>query len=86
MNQTKLLHVDHACEIFSADGPTGRFAEVLAGEVQDYGANVLFAGTPDECVAAQRRMRVPSILVPTVTRDAESGTAIVSGNRNWSLE
>lgn len=59
------IHLAHAAEIFTAAGPTGNVAEVLRGEVRDYGGNVLFAGTADECVANRATWRIPTRLVPT---------------------
>lgn len=59
------IHLTHACEIWSDDarGPTGKHAEVLAGEVRDFGGNTLFAGTADECV--ETKWRVSTVLTPT---------------------
>lgn len=45
------IHLTHACEIWSEGNdwqfskPTGKYAEVLAGEVRDFVGNTLFAGT-----------------------------------------
>lgn len=66
MTATRLTH---AAEIYTPYGPTGRHAEVIRGEVQDHGGNVIFAGTADECVA--RTYRVPVRLVPTEWRKAD---------------
>lgn len=58
-------YLDHAVELFSSTGPTGEFARVLRGEVQDAGGNVLFAGSADDCHAFSLTVRVPSRLVAT---------------------
>lgn len=75
----------HAAEIWSADpanaGPTGRFAEVLRGEVRDRGGNVLFAGTADACVA--QGYRIPYRLVPTEWREVAGEVADVE--HRWQL-
>ena len=74
------FHLKHATEICSKEGSTGRFAEVLTGEVQDYGGNVLFAGSADECVA--KNWRIPTRLVPKQT---QSVTGEVAGAAyTWS--
>lgn len=57
------LHLKHAADIWSTTGPTGRFAEVFCGRVEDHGGNVLFEGTADQCVA--QKWRIPVRLVPT---------------------
>lgn len=63
------IYLTHACEIWVDGGdwrfskPTGRYVEVLAGEVRDFGGNTLFAGTADECAAT--KWRVSAVLVPT---------------------
>ncbi len=68
---TTAYHLTHAAEIYgpatSLDnaGPTGEWAEVTAGEVRDYGGNVLFSGTADECVRERAEWRIPTRLVPT---------------------
>lgn len=72
-------HVKHATERVTYEGPTGVFEEVVRGEVQDHGGNVLFAGTPDQCVA--KTFRVPTILVPTETRGR---LFIASADHMWS--
>ncbi len=43
-------YLNHAAELWTTTGPTGDHVEVIRGEVQDYGGNVLFAGTADECL------------------------------------
>jgi hypothetical protein len=71
------VHVPHAADIWATGdcpGPTGQWAEVLFGEVRDHGGNVLFSGTPDECVAVCKSWRGgPVRLVPAQWRrvDAE---------------
>lgn len=79
------VYLNHAAEIWSADptaaGPTGRFAEVLRGEVQDHGGNVLFAGTADECVA--QRYQIPTRLVPTEWREVAGEVA--GADHHWQL-
>jgi hypothetical protein len=80
------VHVPHAADIWvlgDYPGPTGQSAEVLAGEVQDHGGNVLFAGTADGCVAEQAKWRMPTRLVPTRWRlvDAE----FVDADVMWQL-
>lgn len=46
-------------------GPTGRFARVLEGEIQDHGGNVLFSGEADACSLRARHYRILVLLVPT---------------------
>lgn len=59
-------YIDHAAEIVAADGPTGDFAHVFAGEVRDAGGNVLFSGAPNDCVAFRAAWRAGvTHLVPT---------------------
>lgn len=61
------IHLTHAAELWTDGdnpGPTGRYVEVLAGEVRDYGGNLLFAGSADECVTAATGT-TPTRLVPT---------------------
>jgi hypothetical protein len=69
------IGLTHAAELWTKEGPTGDHVEVIRGEVQDHGGNVLFAGTADECVA--QKYRVPTRLVPTEWRkvDGEVGHA-----------
>ncbi len=43
------LHVANAAEVFGNEGPTGRFVEVIEGEIHDAGGNVLYSGTAGEC-------------------------------------
>lgn len=62
----------HATELYDRHGPTGHFVTVLAGQVVDYGGNVLFEGTAAECAEAQTRFRIPTQLNPTkVRRDSD---------------
>lgn len=82
---TTEIHVRHASEICDHDGPTGEFAEVLAGEVCDWGGNVLFAGTPDDCVREQAKYRIPTGLVPTKTRKLADGERIAGADVTWCL-
>jgi len=67
------LWLKHAAEVVNNEGPTGNFVEVLTGEVQDYGGNVLFAGSADECVA--EKWRIPTRLVPKTTRKVNAEVA-----------
>ena len=55
---------DNLAEIWTAEGPTGDFAWVLTGEVQDAGGNVLFSGAAEYCRAAAEQYRIPVKLVP----------------------
>ena len=73
------VHVRHAAEVYGKEGPTGRFVEVLEGEVHDYGGNVLFAGGADECAERASRLVPPVRLVPTKTRDAGEDAGEVAG-------
>ena len=57
--------LDHATEIYSETGPTGRFARVLEGKIEDYGGNVLYRGTAAKCAEYQLRLRLPHRLIPT---------------------
>lgn len=83
MGWTRYLHVEHAAEVCDRNGPTGRFVIVTRGEIQDHGGNVLFRGTAAECVRARIGWRVPTVLVPTETREPADGE--VSGADNtWS--
>lgn len=58
----------HATELYDRHGPTGNCVTVLAGQVVDYGGNVLFSGTADECAEAQTRFRIATQLNPTKVR------------------
>lgn len=58
-------YLKHAAEIWTNGGPTGDFAEVLEGQLQDAGGNVLFSGSADACVAEKPSYRIPTKLVPT---------------------
>lgn len=82
---SKATYLKHAAEIWATSGshpgPTGRFAEVIRGEVQDRGGNVLFSGTADECAA--KSFRVPVRLVPTEWRDA--GDDVTSDGPEWQM-
>lgn len=80
---TATIHLTHAAEIYTREGSTGRFAEVVRGEVRDHGGNILFAGTADECVANRGEWRIPVVLVATELR-AVAGE--VSGaDHTWQL-
>ena len=61
-------YLKNAAEIYTTAGPTGDFAEVVRGEVTDYGGNVLFSGTAGECIQYAHGLRVPYRLVPTEWR------------------
>lgn len=74
------LYVTHAAQVVTKEGPTGRYVEVLVGEVQDYGGNVLFHGTADECVEA--KFRVPTRLVPKAWRSA--AVEIAGAEHTWA--
>ena len=69
------IHLTHAIEVCVCDKgiTTSSFAEVLHGEVQDWGGNILFSGTPDECVT--KKWLTPTKLVATHWRavDGEVG-------------
>lgn len=52
------IHVTAICEIWTTEGPTGDFAEVLEGEVRDAGGNVLFSGAAVECVKEAAKYRI----------------------------
>lgn len=74
----------HAAEIWNRDGePTGNFAEVMRGQVQDVGGNVLYEGSADECVWERQSFRVPTQLVPTawVTFHGD----VTEANHCWQL-
>ena len=80
------VHLPHAADIWvngDVPAPTGQWAEVLEGEVRDYGGDVLFSGTADECVADRAKWRMPTRLVPTRWRrvDAE----FVDADVLWQL-
>lgn len=77
------IYLTHACEIWSDDtlGPTGKYAEVLAGEVRDFGGNTLFAGTADECAATS--WRVSAVMVPTDWRPV-AGT-VAGCKHQWGM-
>jgi len=75
------IHLTHAAELYATDGPTGDHVEVLRGEVQDYGGNVLFAGTADECVA--QKHRIPTRRVPTEWRKVAGEVA--GADHTWQL-
>lgn len=76
------IWLTHAAEVCDADGPTGRYVEVVAGEVRDYGGNVLYAGTADACVRKRTRYRTPTRLVPTETRPVAGHVA--GADVTWS--
>jgi hypothetical protein len=80
-------YLRHAAEIWSAApqdaGPTGRFAEVLRGQVQDAGGNVLFEGNADDCVAERAAFRGPAKLVPTDWREVNGD--VVGADHSWQL-
>lgn len=78
---TTSYHLTHAAELCSTAGPTGRFVEVLAGEVRDHGGNVLFSGTADECVAQQ--FLFPVRFVPTEWRDVPGEVAGADHTWQW---
>jgi hypothetical protein len=80
------IHLDHAAEIWSggnSPGPTGKFAHVLRGEVRDYGGNVLFAGTADQCVR-QRKRGLPVRLVPTEWEKVD-GDVAGADHGDWQM-
>jgi len=83
------IHLTHACEIWSEgndwqfSGPTGKYAEVLAGEVRDFGGNTLFAGTADECVAT--KWRVSTVLTPTDWRPVAGTVAGCDHQWGWVM-
>ena len=74
-------YLTHAAELYATDGPTGEHVEVLRGQVEDYGGNVLFAGTADECVA--KKFRVPTRRVPTEWRKVAGDVA--GADYTWQL-
>jgi hypothetical protein len=78
---TAATYTDHATEIYSASGPTGRFARVLTGELRDAGGNVLFAGSAAACVQARRKWRSPTVLVPVTTECV--GTILGADCSDW---
>lgn len=76
------VHYDHAAEIWTNNAPTGRFARVLKGQVRDYGGNVIFSGTADECAAYAEKNR-PCRLVPTDWQD--HGEEVAGADVTWQL-
>lgn len=70
MNAT---HLDHAAEVYANDGPTGSLVEVIRGDVRDYGNNVLFSGSAEECVS--KKFRVQTRLVPTEWKKSDATSA-----------
>lgn len=80
-------HLRHATEIWSGRpqdaGPTGRFAEVLRGQIQDAGGNVLFEGSADACAVERDSYRVPTKLVPTEWRECIG--EVVGADHSWQL-
>jgi hypothetical protein len=77
------FHLTHAAEIYAHDGPTGDFAEVIAGQVQDNGGNVLFAGSADACVRERAGYRIPTRLVPTEWRRVAG--EVSGADHQWQL-
>lgn len=51
------IYLDHAAELWTNQGPTGDYVQVLEGELRDAGGNVLFAGEADECARRQYEFR-----------------------------
>ena len=43
------IFVNSICELWTLEGPTGYFAEVLEGEIRDAGNNVHFSGSAEQC-------------------------------------
>lgn len=80
------IHVEHASEVWSSDpktpGPTGRFVEVLEGELQDYGGNVLVSGSAGFVHLRQSHLHGPTRLVPTKTKKHDCE---ISGRFLWQL-
>lgn len=76
------IWLTHAAEVCDATGPTGRLVSVVAGEVRDYGGNVLFAGPADKCVRKRAGYRIPTRLVPTETRPVAGDVA--GADTTWS--
>ncbi|HEU4342554.1 MAG TPA: hypothetical protein VFU31_13380, partial [Candidatus Binatia bacterium] len=83
---TTITNYDHLAEIWSsgeAPGPTGRYAEVTRGQVQDYGGNVLFAGLPADCRREAATYRMALRLVPLEWHDV--GEHVASDLPLWLL-
>lgn len=74
--------VKHAAEMWTAEGAIGNHVEVLAGEVRDYGGNMLFAGSADDCVYQAGLWELPTRLVPTEWREVGE---IVSADHTWQM-
>jgi hypothetical protein len=79
------IHVPHAAEKMSNEGPTGQFVEVIDGRVEDAGGNVHYSGSADACLDYLNSLRQPSAmrLVPTKIRPATKGQEIVSADTLW---
>lgn len=77
------IHLAHAAELYTTSGPTGRYVEVIRGEVRDYGGNVLFAGSADDCVRDSGEWKLPTRLVPTEWREVAGD--VVGADNHWQL-
>jgi hypothetical protein len=77
------IYVRHCAEVIGLQGPTGELVEVLEGKIQDYGGNVLFSGTADECVKQEHRYRIPIRRIPTVVRHHLD--TIAEADHHWTF-
>lgn len=78
------IRVIHAAEVYTGEGPTGRFVEVTQGRVEDAGGNVLIEGHPTACVMQRSNVsKISSRLVPTQWREAPAGDEIVEAKYTW---
>ena len=79
------IYLDNAAEIYTQEGPTGEFAEVTHGRVEDAGGNLLFSGTANQCVRQLRnRYGGERVLVPTAWKRVV-GPVVGARNHQWQF-